>query len=1086
MTSLTINGKKFDLFELDTKQTVINRIAYYMKTSSKYLCFPFGEWDLNTKQDIIVKNIIDVVKGEGDLNFSRFWNKIQKSDCMYKDPIKDILIPYIIFNPVLKDVDNFMSSVYLLSIQTDLSNYPEFQNITVDDLENMLRDSEKMMREIYSGINKFQTEQKTVIENMTKFEKMKDIPFTSSFQVEKYTSFITMKIDQSLEYIFDNISVSNNLPLVVLKNNFVKMLKGWNVDGDDTVFTQRNVDIYMLMKLEDGNILVDFQQKRDGEFIVSWITENKKEQHKNIVKIIEQCFKMEYKLSNTVSKKNISGVFYISNSSIVNTVLLDMITNDEFWCKIFWINELDKAAGTKRDTFIYKGRDDEKISLVITSNIVEKYDAVTKIGEKDKFKEGSPYIRIKIVSSPDYKGVENMKEIIPKLISIYKTQSSKILKFYNNYIKADIVEDKPKSTPKKQRLKDIEPKLFAPGYPSKCQNPPRVIEESERDEIEKKGFQVIKFPLKETSGIKPRLYSCDQNEKYIYPGLRKNTLENKKDIDVLPCCYLYDHEKKKGSLYRHYYYDEPILKQTQQDNVITTDKILSENNNGLLPDTILSILGKNWIRMGAAGKNKKDSLLDCCNKILNKNFTRKSLAEKPLLNKQECYDFDEEDIKKMINGEQYYLNPRLVYNGITQLTQCNIIIFSRIGKTSEIKFLRPRAEPYYIYPDKKDRTIILYEHMGSRYDTVSHPVCEIIAKIHSDGSSKKLFTHEETKSILSFMYSNDKSTWSSGHLSDFKFDIVGQGFDSYGKTRILDIQTSLGKTLLFTTPLCPNDTKIYNPRHILDLETVKKITSLMKIKDTVINNTEYVITGKFEKMNVAIPFKGYKFNKQKTNITVVWNMERKLTEVLKNHTFYLYSIDKPNDINEWLTKRFIIEKDWQYKNMNNKLSIDTTSIMKNGKIVLHNKYMLDKLKYILLVNLKWNNEFVVNFKNLKFIPNFYKNVEDFKSSMKYVVVEGINNALEYVRNSNIENIIYSEPKPLLKDEYMFKNKFIGKDVFIAKNSKKLSNNENYVLYAWNNNVDEIKKYIVKNNPTNTYISVIGYKSNGKALYTVLK
>ena len=118
MTNLNINNKKFPLFYLDNRGTVINRIAYNLKTLPEFLCFPFGEWNLETKSNIVVKNLIDLIRSEKQISFENFWNKI-KTTCSWNDPLKDVLIPYLIFNPQLNDQD---FAFYSLVIIDELGN----------------------------------------------------------------------------------------------------------------------------------------------------------------------------------------------------------------------------------------------------------------------------------------------------------------------------------------------------------------------------------------------------------------------------------------------------------------------------------------------------------------------------------------------------------------------------------------------------------------------------------------------------------------------------------------------------------------------------------------------------------------------------------------------------------------------------------------------------------------------------------------------------------------------------------------------------------------------------------------------------
>ena len=1106
MSNLNINNKKFPVFYLDTKQTVINRIAYNLKTIPDFLCFPFGEWNLDTKSNIVVKNLIDLVRSEKQISFENFWKKI-KTTCSWEDPLKDVLIPYLIYNPQL---DNQDFAFYSLVIIDELRNIPEFDTIDEFELERLWNTRDKLNIQIYNRIKTFMKEQKDEIERIMNFEKIKKVPFVSEFQVEKFTSMLSVKFDMdvkdvNLERIFELMHVSDKIPLIVLNNKFSKVLQKSNViDTNISKMKWDNDCICLLLNLPEKDIHIKLSNNKN-RYILSWEDQTLKHEFisEEFMNVFKDSIAKNISITKTVTKKDIGGTFYIASVNAKKAVVLDLITNNPLWNKIVWIKETEKTASKKEIVFVYSGYNEEKITMYFSSGKVKKYDNVTNIKEANKFNIGSQYTRVKIVSLSNVDKIDEMKNIISKLFSIYNENNNKIIKFYNEYninIEDEEGEEgeegEEEEFDENARLKDIEPKLFVSGYPTKCPNQPRVVTTREAEKIKSKGFQIIKFPKEPTeAGIKPRLYSCDQNDKYIYPGLRKNTLKNNKDINVLPCCYLYDHEKKIGSLYRNYYYDEPIVT-TIKDTVITTDKLLTKYKYGLLPKPVSILLDdkeKKWVRMGALeNENGNDSLLNCLSIILEKKITRKDVSKFPELCKQELWDCSVEEIEKSILDKTTYLNPRLVYNILSEITNCNIIIFSRIAKSSKVVFLKPRREIFYIYPENKDRTIMLYEHMGSRYDTVNHPICEIVSLMKKDGSSKSIFSLNETKSILKLMKNNDIAIFNNTKVKPMKLPdnvkVTSQRFDSYGKVDLLNIETKSGiKTSILTEPQIPMNVKEKrNKTKLISLSDAKKVSKELNLKDITVDKQNNVISGTISNCGIKIPHEGY-INQYDENVQFVeeWNNQRKLMTYLFQHLLYFYSIDNttPSELTpKWFDSRVVIIPEYVYKKPNN-LLLENNKNIKQGKVVVRNKKVYDMFNYNLKIAVMWNWKQVKEYKNKKYIEKSYDSVYDFDKHKNETIIK-VENMIPYITKINTKEIIYNKPQPQLNSPYFLYNKNISSKVFIAKNIEGLNKEYNYKLWVLSS---EPKSYIIKNiNDTDEVMyTVIGYKLKGKNKFVLV-
>ena len=109
------------------------------------------------------------------------------------------------------------------------------------------------------------------------------------------------------------------------------------------------------------------------------------------------------------------------------------------------------------------------------------------------------------------------------------------------------------------------------GYPQKCLDKPTIISDDEVEDAEQQGKIVMRYP-KEDEGFPQRNYICN-NPVAKFPGLRENPLSNKYLVPFLPCCYKKNQTDKKGSVFRHYFYEEERMEsKDNQQNFIKTNK----------------------------------------------------------------------------------------------------------------------------------------------------------------------------------------------------------------------------------------------------------------------------------------------------------------------------------------------------------------------------------------------------------------------------------------------------------------------------------------------------------------------------------
>jgi hypothetical protein len=127
-----INGKTFKIYDMDTTQTIINRIAMNMKTLPKYLYFKNGiptQADFNTNQNIEIEDLLDFIKKSATKpEFKTLYGNIEDKLKQQKLSLEnDVIKMFIVFNKAVSGMPENLQGSILLLIQTELDKN---ENIT--------------------------------------------------------------------------------------------------------------------------------------------------------------------------------------------------------------------------------------------------------------------------------------------------------------------------------------------------------------------------------------------------------------------------------------------------------------------------------------------------------------------------------------------------------------------------------------------------------------------------------------------------------------------------------------------------------------------------------------------------------------------------------------------------------------------------------------------------------------------------------------------------------------------------------------------------------------------------------------------
>lgn len=862
-----INGtSNFVVYELDTQKSAISRLAAQMKTIPKYLYFPDGVPDIDQFREkhanIMVEDLLKIIiSNKFGTDFVKLAKIVNEKLLQMKLDLKnDVLLPFIVFNESLTDMD---SSHILLSISNEITDAKLFdkdvqalfkylvkeweiknRNKTIKYISNLVEtnikesNAEKIMFDEFSTIS-FGI-------NYTKFE-LESVDFTFNLDLEGLT----------IMELFNNLHLNSAVPFACI-NSFFKILKGFIPPEGWRIYLPYVIIFRVLQKKELIGVKPDdytqgtlYITEEDGNDIIkvamSLLTSGPYLSREALIdRFIGSIKGLGNIQVNSINESRVNGVFYFTNHRMDKYVLSELIMNNPLFSSLISVDESDKASKKKGSVYIhFYDPEIGKLTANITEKIAERNDPDLRGKDKVLFKIGTPYIRVKIVSAKNLKSVEAFQLIVSKLMVLYDKKYKEIVDFYRLYIPdfGDYKIKKPKDPNNKaQSLKDIEPDVFVTGYPQRCPYQPTIIADDNYTTLEeaKKARKIIMRYPKE--GENQRNYICDY-EVYEYPGLRSNPLKNRDKIPYLPCCYKKNHALDEGNIYRHYYFGEDLKDKTKktQQGLIVTNKFVIKDTYGTLPDNIEKLFkifdfqeDEEYMYVRKGVLDTKSSFLECVMEGMHEvsgilDFednderedylyqVRKELATVSLAAacRQEMYDYTTEKIISDISDPEVYMSPDLFTSLLEQYFNCNIFVFNRTNnRNGELSI--PRHLQAYYKNKRNANCIFIYEHMGSaaddeKYTPGSH--CELIVKWKMDSSKEEDLTYyypydsKVSQGIIGVFNNMTKSYSLNIEITQTEFPIkikfFEQGIDSYGKCRMLRFRYNGAIGTLLTDPIQP-------------------------------------------------------------------------------------------------------------------------------------------------------------------------------------------------------------------------------------------------------------------------------------------
>ena len=512
----------------------------------------------------------------------------------------------------------------------------------------------------------------------------------------------------------------------------------------------------------------------------------------------------------------VNGHFKIFGLDIEEIGLLDLILLNKLFRAYFYVNERNAPGAAKRKLYLHfrsvleivdiePSRKQAKIKMSYLQYVTQpgqKYKIQLSEGltEMKEFPTGTPYVEFSLLKAPNQQEAERVINTVSKLFQYYmnfpqdKSLRNREIEKYNYYVPELGKENRLAATsstirpkqPAVQTAKDVSkitllkrvaPEVFVSNYATDCQKSeqPIPIKDDIPSWVKKKFIhggqlrdrQILHYPpmrvVRENPSIDKQWKFICPDDKFPFPGMKKNKQQNKDKYQYVPCCYTKDHmDEAANSDYNEYYRGIPtkqIQTKTQQ-YINKTSKIIPAGNFGVAPKSISKLLaindesGTTYQVMGMP--NNPNSFLDCIltaislkepeyRRIISvkdkiqyvRNYRRllrlrfESGQIRTELLKQELYDQSSEQIINGLTNQDLFMDPALYYRVLEEIYGINIFVFvSKQGNTiNQLEI--PRHRDFYVRTKRSDRpTVLIYKHPVSidRGGVKTTAQCELILR----------------------------------------------------------------------------------------------------------------------------------------------------------------------------------------------------------------------------------------------------------------------------------------------------------------------------------------------------------------------
>lgn len=1162
---MIVNDEKIRVYDLDTKQSFVTRVASVFETLPKYLIF-YDEIPETFPQDkslTAVDILADIKKhAENSVDFRSL--ELPSNDL---DREKDILIPWMIYNKQLEktSVTTVAKTLSYLIDERFFESPKEIENFW-----KLLREKDK--RALETQINSIKSQNERTEKLYKKFQKIHEGLVYTNFVTDRIDFSVLVDTKDTLLEIFNNVILSEDCPFASVKK-YYKILKDFIPSEEWLNDDENKLVLRVGTRYEKNeNVYKDYTSVEitcEGETRVRTrlITEKGYIKQRDFLDIVMRTLSPSEPLSySNLTEEEIMGVFLFPSERIDTYVFADLVMNDEIFSSLIVIDESMKATKKKSEfgqpwLYIHFNHPNTgKIAANITQKFVDRSDPDMRDQDPEIFPLGEPYIRVRVKGVKNTKSVENFQIMFSKLLKMYNKKYDSIVDFYREYLPDFGTVIELERSHKKEKISTSAPDIFVENYTRKCTEArmPKVVSEKEAKESD---LQVMAFPraVQENpphypSDGAPQKYFICPNPDYPFPGLQINKLSNAKEYPFVPCCFKYNQQNKQGGTYMHYFQGKvKDSREKKQQELIITDKFLGADKFGVLPENLVKLFElvdfepeKKYIRMGVTRSDEnKSSFLSCVLVALHETTDflgltqenrenmlvklRKKMSSDGLapLARQCAYEMQISELQEKIRDPRYYLEARKFVQLLEEYFDCTIYIFSRE------KLVLPNFSQGLYIRKRRKKCIFVYEHTGSESDHAKYPQCELIVKWNTQNSEDIQYffpqKDEITQNISKLYEYLSNSYVLNEKLQEIIFPvniehITGQFIDTFGKARQLEINYNGNIFTLITDPMPP----LRVPEKKLEIVKIERGSIgqfIFDHKGTFFSQTRSEIRAKIGNVKVYIPVKGplipgvplveeaENFPTNSSSQLKLYNHNKKMARYLCEYIFWLFSRyineNETTTITDKVLEKFVrknieIDEKFSYGKISKTFSVEG-GMMKDGKLVVTSAETLKRLVYVLKMYSLRDLKSLLLYHTREVISQYYVSLEDFSQNSTQVLLYGEEAVIKWIHENKSVYKLSSEVIVGQRTPYFFRNKLVGKEMFLAQNVDTLwkaievgntwkkrkynpgpdidgKEKKSFVLYSYVNSKN-ITRYDV--GKPDESIKILGYKIDGVSFYTTL-
>ena len=1059
---ILINGQEIDTFPEDTLYQFINRVAVHFKTLPRFIS------SIKEIKNGNIQLLERMIQETSITSFKEFFKNNQEN---FPDPtvIAELWLLY----------DKESDSQKFLEYQ-EMKEILKKTTLDVDEFNKHISEKKTQLKKEKNDLKEIVEKKDKIYREIMLQVKPKNIQFIPKGHT---VSLDTSIINRSLDFIFNSIECTENIPFFSYKN-FCKIKTGFLLEKakewtDLDENEEKNEKI--LLKIKIGNSFLNGYLVLKDE-ILQFTIDSTIGSIDLIKDTVSEIFPKAISFTNQ-QKINIRGLIMFPDQQVLKFVMSDIIMNNKIISLFISVDEKDKATTKKTGLLLkYKGGGDGKdsscnmICKKVIQNDIDAKELLQNDKEK-KIKMGDSFIRINVTNFKDTKSIDRFIFIFSKILTLYKENEKEIINDYKQFIPdiKSFIKQENEITQKKETIKDKAPLVFSSNYTRCCERDrlPLLLKKDEIDKSDENKY--MKFPKDnhfedmtfENQEIGNQYkeqfyYYCPDNpddkkepnkrgkvvKNYPYIGLVERNSNCKDEYyKYMPCCF----ETKQGTEKNvsDYFLGKKEEKQKSNQQILKTIHHLLHSSTAMkrnLGDIPLNLkyffqtfykdeIDSEFLRMGAI-KNSSDSnahsFLSCVKTATGKNIPIKRFY----IALQENYDLSITDMKQMFRDENVYMDPRRWIRLLEYHYECNIVVFSyRNNPNYTATYIEPRHKgPYLQYKPLYRDTIYILENHDNEIR------CELLIKKNNEKYTY-LFPHKKQHFITQFYLENStKNVIQYSKKPPSNINYKQQLLDSFNKTRGFVTDKDI---VLLCDPIPPVDLPVADTLVENDIKTVrldKTFAKLIKGNDDIKYDIFTIKIKKREELLDAID--DYIYVKKIAHILGEYFIYR-YSCFCKEKSYKDFTIES---IKEFIDKNTIISDKHDYNLISS--SLISEKLMKKAgyindenKIFIENNETLKRLICLLRLCIMNYIKKVETYCEKEEFYSFYESITDFKKSEKSRLFY-ISDILKF---QNIKPIVYSTLQSL--PFYYFR--FRGQLVFVDEVLNITETGDKFIQYDKN-------------------------------------